>query len=479
VPGRSHELSDRTQVDRAPAGVAERWAIRGRLLKAGVWHDVLLRRMLAVADVAAAVTAMVALAVFGDIGLATLFWLLASMPFWIVVAKLDGLYDRDQRSLRHMTVDEAPHLLLWAVTSALVVALLLHLLPVPALETGEAARLAGVAAVAAFVLRASMRWLWRRITPPERVVILGAGAEARAARRKIALFEDMHLDVVDEREEPSLEELDGPPEWLLSADRVVVASSGVDERLVRLLLTIGREHQIKVSVVPPAHGVYGTAVGLDRVADLPVVEYNTWDVPRSTMLLKRCIDLAVGSIALVVFSPVLAIAAIAIKLDSRGPVLFRQVRAGYQGRPFRVVKFRTMVADAEARLPDLVDIASLDEPVFKLPRDPRVTRVGRVLRRWSIDELPQLVNVLRGEMSLVGPRPEQLDLVERYTPEQRLRLDLKPGMTGPMQVYGRGGLSFDERLAVERDYIENLSLRRDVRLLAMTLGSVISGRGSY
>jgi exopolysaccharide biosynthesis polyprenyl glycosylphosphotransferase len=349
---------------------------------------------------------------------------------------------------------------------------------VPALSTGEAARLAAVAAVAAFVLRASMRWLWRRITPPERVAILGTGSEARAARRKIALFEDMHLDVVDEREKPSLEELAGRPEWLLSVDRVVVASSGVDEQLVRLLLTIGRQHQIKVSVVPPAHGVYGTAVGLDRVADLPVVEYNTWDVPRSTMLLKRCIDLAVGSVELVLFAPVLAIAAVAIKLDSRGPVLFRQVRAGVHGTPFRVVKFRTMVANAEALLPDLVDIATLDEPMFKLPRDPRVTRVGRVLRRWSIDELPQLVNVLRGQMSLVGPRPEQLDLVERYTPEQRLRLDLKPGMTGPMQVYGRGGLSFDERLAVEREYIENLSLRRDVRLLAMTISAVIAGRGA-
>jgi lipopolysaccharide/colanic/teichoic acid biosynthesis glycosyltransferase len=196
------------------------------------------------------------------------------------------------------------------------------------------------------------------------------------------------------------------------------------------------------------------------------------------MLLKRCIDLAVGSVALVLFAPVLAIAAVAIKLDSRGPVFFRQVRAGVHGAPFRVVKFRTMVANAEALLPDLVDIATLEEPVFKLPGDPRVTRVGRVLRRWSIDELPQLVNVLRGQMSLVGPRPEQLDLVERYTPEQRRRLDLKPGMTGPMQVYGRGGLSFDERLAVEREYIENLSLRRDVRLLAMTISAVIAGRGA-
>ena len=138
-----------------------------------------------------------------------------------------------------------------------------------------------------------------------------------------------------------------------------------------------------------------------------------------------------------------------------------------------------MVADAEARLGQVVAVDELSEPMFKLTRDPRVTRFGRVLRRTSLDELPQLVNVLKGEMSLVGPRPEQLDLVERYTPAQRFRLEAKPGITGPMQVYGRGELTFEERLAVEREYIENLSLSRDLRILALTIGTVISGRGAF
>jgi lipopolysaccharide/colanic/teichoic acid biosynthesis glycosyltransferase len=123
-------------------------------------------------------------------------------------------------------------------------------------------------------------------------------------------------------------------------------------------------------------------------------------------------------------------------------------------------------------------VGELAEPVFKLERDPRRTRVGRWLRRWSLDELPQLIDVLRGAMSLVGPRPEQVDLVERYTPEQRLRLLVKPGLTGPMQVYGRGALGLEERLRVEEDYIENLSIGRDLRILGMTVAAVFSGKGA-
>jgi lipopolysaccharide/colanic/teichoic acid biosynthesis glycosyltransferase len=142
-------------------------------------------------------------------------------------------------------------------------------------------------------------------------------------------------------------------------------------------------------------------------------------------------------------------------------------------------KFRTMVRDAEARLGEVVTLGALSEPMFKVRDDPRVTRVGRLLRRTSLDELPQLFNVLMGDMSLVGPRPEQVELVDLYTDEQCFRLAVKPGLTGPMQVYGRGQLTFQERLAVERDYIENLSLGRDVRILAMTLPAVLGGRGAY
>jgi lipopolysaccharide/colanic/teichoic acid biosynthesis glycosyltransferase len=144
-----------------------------------------------------------------------------------------------------------------------------------------------------------------------------------------------------------------------------------------------------------------------------------------------------------------------------------------------MLKCRTMVDGAHARLAEVVQIDSLPQPMFKVRDDPRITRVGRILRRWSLDELPQLVNVLRGDMSLVGPRPEQLELVERYGEEHLFRLQARPGMTGPMQVFGRGDLEFDERLAVEREYIENLSLGRDIRILLMTLPAVLSGKGAF
>jgi lipopolysaccharide/colanic/teichoic acid biosynthesis glycosyltransferase len=144
-----------------------------------------------------------------------------------------------------------------------------------------------------------------------------------------------------------------------------------------------------------------------------------------------------------------------------------------------MLKFRTMVEGAHERLADVVEVETLPSPMFKLRDDPRITRVGRLLRRWSLDELPQLVNVLRGDMSLVGPRPEAVEMVERYRPEHRFRLEARPGMTGPMQVFGRGNLSFDERLAVEREYIENLSFGRDARILLMTIPAVLSGRGAF
>jgi exopolysaccharide biosynthesis polyprenyl glycosylphosphotransferase len=260
---------------------------------------------------------------------------------------------------------------------------------------------------------------------------------------------------------------------------VIVASQAIDESVIAELLETCRQEGVKMSVILPARSIFATALRLNQVADLPVLEYSTWGVSRSTLLLKRLLDVAVAGATLVLLSPLLALAALAIWLDSRGPVVFAQTRAGLGGRPFQMYKLRTMVADAEDRLEALMPLNSLPEPVFKLPQDPRVTRVGRFLRRISLDELPQLVNVLRGDMSLVGPRPEQVELVALYRPEERLRLAVKPGLTGPMQIFGRGQLTLDERLAVEREYIENLSLGRDLRILAMTVAAVVVGAGAY
>jgi exopolysaccharide biosynthesis polyprenyl glycosylphosphotransferase len=405
-------------------------------------------------------------------------WVVLAAPLWILLAKVHGLYHRDQRALRHLTVDEIPAIVFWSLTGTALLALVLGATPTGSLDAVAALWLAGTVAVAAFVFRAGARLAWRRLTPPARTLIVGDGALAEATRRKLALFPDIHVVVADERRELVPADLEGAPSTG-PLDRIILASQTIDERLLADLLVVCRARGIKLSVVPPLRGMFGTAVHLSHVSDLPVLQFNTWPVPRSTLAVKRALDLTLALIGLLVLAPVLAVIAAAIKLDSRGPVLFSQRRAGQGGRPFRMVKFRTMVADAERRLADVIDIDALAEPSFKLRCDPRCTRLGRFLRRTSLDELPQLWNVLRGDMSLVGPRPEQLDLVVRYTDEQRFRLAVKPGMTGPMQVYGRGELRFDERLALEREYIENLSLGRDLRLLALTASTVFTGRGAY
>jgi len=193
---------------------------------------------------------------------------------------------------------------------------------------------------------------------------------------------------------------------------------------------------------------------------------------------KRLMDVAGGLVGLLLSAPFIAIAAIVIRLDSRGSAFFIQQRAGEFGKPFRVFKLRTMVADAEARVDEVLEQNILKGPVYKIPNDPRVTRVGRFLRRMSIDELPQFWNIIRGDMSLVGPRPEELWVVERYNDEQRQRLAVKPGLTGPMQVAGRGELDMDTRLSLEMEYIRNYSFRKDIGILLKTLPAVFSGKGA-
>ena len=197
------------------------------------------------------------------------------------------------------------------------------------------------------------------------------------------------------------------------------------------------------------------------------------------MTFKRLFDILVSSLGLLVFLPFLPFIALAILLDSPGPIFFTQDRAGQNGNPFKVIKLRTMVVDAEKMLGELIDTVSLREPVFKIRHDPRTTRVGKILRRWSIDEIPQFINIFLGEMSLVGPRPEEIWLVNRYSATQRLRLAVKPGLTGPMQIAGRGELDFSTRLELELEYIHNNSLKRDFIIILKSIPAVISGKGAF
>jgi len=444
------------------------------------WRDSLRRRMLAVADAATVTVFSFSLAFVLHGGLATAFWAEAMLPLWIVLAKLHGLYDRDHRTLRHLTADEVPNIFLWVVTGTALSALLV---PTPSGETLVTGRLAQpflIAFAAAVCFRSAARFAWRRAVPPDRTLIVGEGSLADAARRKLELFREIHAQPVATLALESGDDVRFYTEELVSLrlDRVLLAATHVEDDLITALIGFCRRERVKLSVVPPARGQLGAGVQLGHVAELPVLEYNTFDVSRSTIMLKRLVDVVVSSVLLVLVLPVAALVALAILIEDGRPVLFKQTRAGVGGKPFTMWKFRTMVRDAEAMLADLVSFDRLEEPVFKLRHDPRVTRVGRVIRRFSLDELPQVVNVLRGDMSLVGPRPEQVDLVERYKPEHRVRLQVKPGLTGPMQVYGRGELSLEERVAVERDYIENMSLGRDLRILAMTVAPVFTGRGA-
>ena len=470
VDAAASQTRDRAQAQPAEAARADPAAAE----RPRWWRDQLRRRMLGGADVAVALAIGIALVVLGG---GSVVWMFVTPPLALAAAKMLGLYDLDHRAIRHGSADEAPQLLLLATIVVVGGALAIP---------GEAGALSLLVMIPSawlglLVARSFARAWWRSFTPRERTLVVGEGPAAQAIQRKVELFTDMHLELCHEIHPAHV----GPGDLaelsatLAQVDRVVLAWSEADPVLIERLLELCREQQVKLSVVSPFRGRARPAERVSSIADVPVLEYNTWDVPRSTLAIKRAFDVAVAGTSLFVLSPLLLAIAVAIKLDDRGPVLFRQRRAGKRGRPFEMLKFRSMVVDAEDRLGTLVRIDDLNEPMFKLRDDPRVTRVGAFLRRYSLDELPQLWNVLRGEMSMVGPRPEELRLVERYRPEDRFRLDLSPGITGPMQVFGRGELTFSERLAVELDYIENLSLGRDIGLLARTVSVVLRGRGAF
>jgi exopolysaccharide biosynthesis polyprenyl glycosylphosphotransferase len=465
--------------------------------------------MLAVAD---SLTLFIAIAAAGIVeGHNFLLWAVLLLPLWLLLAKVEGLYDRDQPKIWYLTIDEAPALVHWITVSVATTSLLMAaVLEAGWLSAKSAAVMWLTALVAAAALRSAARNLWRRIVPPERGLVIGSGQLASAVRRKLKLEPGHHMTVVGYTGSPSgrngsgpnrptgnghavtreevavsaqLDDLDQADlEELIKAtraERVILAAPELDEPTLARVVRSCRSLGVKLSVAPPMRAMLGTAVELSHIAELPVIEYRTGNPSRSTMALKRTLDVVVATAGLVVLTPVMAVVAMLIKLDSRGPVLFIQPRAGRKGVPFPILKFRTMDRDAEERISEVVSMEDLQEPMFKLRDDPRVTRLGRFLRQTSLDELPQLINVVRGDMSLVGPRPEALWLVERYSETECFRLEMRPGITGPMQVHGRGELTFQERLAVEREYVENYSLRKDVKILMRTVSAVVRARGAF
>ncbi|MDO4784603.1 MAG: sugar transferase [Propionibacteriaceae bacterium] len=236
---------------------------------------------------------------------------------------------------------------------------------------------------------------------------------------------------------------------------------------------------VQLIVVPNLTDVAAARLDVRPLAGLPLMYVHPPTTRYAARWRKRLIDIVGASLAILLTAPVMAITALAIKLEERGPVLFRQIRVGRGGRVFFCYKFRSMVVDAEARLAELKDQNETDGVLFKMAADPRVTRVGRIIRRFSIDELPQLFNVLSGSMSLIGPRPALPSEVARYDAAVRRRLHVRPGLTGLAQVSGRSDLSWSETVRLDLYYVDNWSLFQDLTILIRTVGAVLFSRGAY
>ncbi|HEX2392260.1 MAG TPA: sugar transferase [Solirubrobacterales bacterium] len=451
----------------------------------------LLRRLLALGDWAALLVSLCAVtAATSSTDVGTLFWAVLFSPSWILVVKLHGLYDNDHRRIRHSTLDELPSLVSASVLGTLVLDGLLALSPVGPLSPKSAIALGIGSLLGSFIGRGVLRFLWHRLTPAALGIVVGPATAADLVARRVSTHPETRLALVGYLSAKGDEGGTELPRLGSVADisrvareeeieRVVVTEQEMSELAAERLIEQCKAEGLALTFLPQHYGLLGPGIELNRLAELPVLDFRFSDPPRSTQAMKRAMDVVVSASVLLLCSPLMGAIAIAILLDSGRPVLFRQRRAGQDGDPFTMLKFRSMVADAEERLADLVDLAALEQPAFKIPDDPRVTRTGRFLRRTSLDELPQLFNVLRGEMSLVGPRPEEESVVALYDERQRGRLAVKPGITGPMQVYGRSDLTFEERLAMERDYLDNLSLLTDLAILMRTPRAMIRGDGAY
>ncbi|MBA2370720.1 MAG: sugar transferase [Chloroflexi bacterium] len=457
-------------------------------------RDFTLRRLLATADVLAiAVSISLATSLFGYAGssLGRTAWGLLTLPAWILLFKTYGLYDRDAKRVSHSTVEELPWLFHAIIVGGLGLWLFYKVMPPEKLSLREGIAFCAAVLPGLLATRAVARAVAHRIVEPERVLFLGGGPMAKLLIQKIRLHPEYRLrpigyvDAVDtpadglEGELPYLGHLSDLESICESAgvNRVVVLAPAVDHAALADLIRLTKGLEVRISILPHVVDVLGSSVEIDDVEGITVLGINPPALTRSSRFLKRAMDVSIALAALVALLPALIIIAVAIKLDSPGPVIYRQDRIGHRGRRFRISKFRTMVQDAEARVGDLKSLSA--HPAWLLlDHDPRVTRVGRFLRHTSLDELPQLWNVVRGDMSLVGPRPMTPDVDEQISGWGRRRLDLTPGITGLWQVLGRTNIPFEEMVKLDYLYVTNWSLWQDIRLLISTLPAVFRQRGA-
>jgi len=455
-------------------------------------RDATLRRLLAVGDGVAIFLALAAALVLGrraDIG-GRLLWGLVALPLMIVVFKIYGLYDRDMKRIGYSTVEDLPRLFHATIVGTLLLWLYSRSTPLHRLDLDEVLAFGLLAVLLSTSARTAVRSSQSRLLGWEPTVLIGGGKLADVLTTKLTgnpTYSANLIGTIVDRERFSAAEHSLPV--LGSTDqletiirqhgvrRVIISSSDTDDQVqLEALLRLCRELRLKFSLLPTVSDTMGHMVEVDDVEGITVLEVNPPWLPRSSRVLKRAMDLIMATALLILFAPLMALLVIAIILDSPGRPLFAQTRVGRNGRSFRLYKFRTMVIGAEDRQQELM-LASSDPNWVKLDRDPRITRLGGVLRRFSIDELPQLWNVVRGEMSMVGPRPLIPAEDERVTGWGRGRLDLTPGLTGYWQVLGRTRIPFEEMVKLDYLYIMNWSLWGDIGLVLRTLPALASGRG--
>jgi len=458
-------------------------------------RSVFLHRLLLAADVGSALLAGAVTALIFAIPLSTAAALTGALIVGsILLAFIFGLYSEGDLHTWASGLAEAPRALVAAVVLSwplfgIATALDLH---DPVLVA-----LVATLATASFdsVSRALARgWAHQVVPLRQRTVIVGSGIVADRLADRLERHREFGLETIGLVDDdvhrldgalglPTLGSLDELDKVLdeREVDRVIIAFSRASHQQLLSCIRVCRDHRVAVDVVPRLFELLDGAQSLNQIGGLPLLSIGAPPLSRASRVAKRGLDIAISSLLLLMLSPVLIAVAIAIKLDSRGPVLFRQIRAGRGESEFQLIKFRSMYQDAEKRKAEFEqENEATDGVMFKIKRDPRITRVGGFLRRGSVDELPQLINVLRGEMSLVGPRP--LILKEARHAAQTWharRLDLRPGITGLWQVSGRSDLPFQEMVRFDYQYVSGWSLARDVEILLATIPVVLSGRGAY
>ena len=416
-----------------------------------------------------------------------------TLPFWVVLGRIYNLYSSDEERTDHSGVDDFFGVFNMVTVGAWLFFALAYFFDFANPSFPKLALFWVLAIVLVPVGRTIARALCRRSDAYVlNTLIVGAGQVGQRLARKLLQHPEYRVNVVGFVDEHPRTRIDGLenlsvvgrpadlPEIVsvLDVDRVIVAFSqqahGETLDNIRYL----NQRGVQVDVVPRFFEALGPHATMHSAEGLTLVGLPPARWSRSSLLLKRVMDILISCAGVLVLAPFFLLIAVAIKIDSRGPVFFRQVRMGRGDSTFHILKFRTMVADADAHKGDVVHLnkhAGSDERMFKAPNDPRVTGVGRFLRRYSIDELPQLVNVLRGDMSLVGPRPLIPEEARHVDGWGLKRLDLKPGITGLWQILGRNDIPFGEMVELDHRYVTTWSLFEDLRILLRTVPVVLKG----